>query len=73
MAEGDRNKGKSNSDPGESRECVTEDKIGGLGWRLVLLYDCRDRRLHPRPGRSVKPGATKLHWLRSQLGCFNIP
>lgn len=53
MEEGDRNKGKSNSDPGESREWVTEDKIGGLGWKLVLLHDCRDRRLHPRPGRSV--------------------
>lgn len=53
MEEGDRNKGKFNFDFGESREWVIEDKIGGLGWKFVFFYDCRDRRLYFRFGRSV--------------------
>lgn len=34
-------------------ERVTEDKTEGLRCSLVLLWDCSDRRLHPRAGRSV--------------------
>lgn len=56
-----------------SRERVTEDKIGGGGWDGV--YDCRDRRLHPRPGRSVGTRSKEnANGLRKPAGnSFNTP
>lgn len=56
---GDRDTGKSNSDLGESREWVTEDKAGGRVWDGVLYSSVIAGTGDCIPG-VLEPGARKL-------------
>lgn len=60
MDERDRDMGKSNSGPGESREWVTEDKIGGWDGVLYFSMIAGTGGCIPGLGGVSEPGARKL-------------
>lgn len=74
MDKRDRDMGKSNSGPGESREWVTEDKIGGWDGVLYSSMIVGTGGCIPGLGGLSEPGARKPIGLREPAGnSFNIP